>query len=540
MNDSKLIPINPHSVNRPSITGDHGPDYLQNMFATAETVKQFCSAALNPDPIPSAESQACVTGAETAEKVAFADQETTIPAFDVLSKTFLQSVVNYIAGVSGFSIGLLVTSKSGIIVQSVQSGWDSSVVRIQGRVLAKIAKECVWRMEPRFSTDAFAGGDNEIGAPNDLDEIRDKTVVDATTEKIAASVCLSELSKIIGTPLFALPFPLKESTGFAVFLCEATPCVKNGIAKYFLDASQIWLGKTSLESLVRQLDTWLIVRRCSWFARIVILVESIRSNPRWWMTPIGLLCGALLVPVPYFPRRDCVFEPETKRYLSSPIQGRIASCEVRPGDHVEKGQLMARIDDDQLQRDLATAQGEYDGALKKRDSALATRAIGNASLAEIEMNQASRKRESIQDQLRRLEIRATTNGIVVQGDWQRNIGMPLTLGQSLFEVAELESMTAELRLRSSDLAQINVGDEVSVRSDASGIATFRGKISRIEPRATVIDEAAVFVADVVIHDPELLLRPGMKASAQINAGWRTLGWYLFNRPYRWIANQWIW
>ena len=101
-------------------------------------------------------------------------------------------------------------------------------------------------------------------------------------------------------------------------------------------------------------------------------------------------------------------------------------------------------------------------------------------------------------------------------------------------------MTAELRLRSSDLAEINVGDEVSVRSDASGIATFRGKISRIEPRATVIEEAAVFVADVVIHDPDRQLRPGMKASAQINAGWRTLGWYLFNRPFRWIANQWIW
>ena len=101
-------------------------------------------------------------------------------------------------------------------------------------------------------------------------------------------------------------------------------------------------------------------------------------------------------------------------------------------------------------------------------------------------------------------------------------------------------MTAEVRLLSSDLAQINVGDEVSIRSDASGIATFRGKISRIEPRATVIDDAAVFVADVVIRDPELQLRPGMKATAQIKAGWRSLGWYLFNRPYRWIANQWIW
>ena len=543
MNNSDLIPINPRTLNRPSVAGDRGPDYIQSMFEVTESVQQLFSVVLNPDPINSEESQASVTGGDTAEKGekgVLAVQETAIPAFDILANTFMQSVVNYVAGVSGLSIGLLVTSKSGIVVQSVHSGWDSSDFRIQSRVLAKIAKECVWRMEPRFSTDAFGGGENESGAPDNRDGVANTKVVDATTGRVGVSACLSELSKIIGTPLFAIPYQLKESSGFAVFLCEATPCVENGIAKFFSGASQIWLGRSSLESLVRQLDTWLIVRRCSWFARIVSVVESIRSNPRWWMIPIGLFCGALLAPIPYFPRRDCVFEPETKQYLSSPVQGRIASCEVRPGDHVEKGQLMARIDDDQLRRDLATAQGEYDSALKKRDSALATRAIGNAGLAKIEMNQASRKMESIQDQLHRLEIRATTDGIVVQGDWQRNIGMPLTLGQSLFEVAELKSMTAELRLRSSDLAQINVGDEVSVRSDASGIATFRGKISRIEPRATVIDEAAVFIADVVIHDPELQLRPGMKASAQINAGWRTLGWYLFNRPYRWIANQWIW
>jgi multidrug efflux pump subunit AcrA (membrane-fusion protein) len=118
--------------------------------------------------------------------------------------------------------------------------------------------------------------------------------------------------------------------------------------------------------------------------------------------------------------------------------------------------------------------------------------------------------------------------------------MPVTLGQNLFEVAELESMTAEVRLNATDLGQISVGDVVSVRSDASGVASFHGKISRIEPRATVIDNSAVFIADVVIRDPSLRLRPGMKASAQITAGWRTLGWLLFERPYRWIANQWIW
>jgi len=473
----------------------------------------------------------------------------SIPALDVLSGTFLQSAVNYVARSSGLSIALLITAKNGTIVQSAQSGWDASDFRIQNRTLAKIAKESVWRKEPRFSCDALAGvqhaGVDNPGANDSTVDLSDSAATASVSPTpavptVEASVCLNELSQIIGTSLCSIPYALPESSGYAVFLCQATPIKDTGVAKYFAQASHLWLGKVSVINLLKQLDTWLIIRRCSWFAKAVAMAESIRSNSRWWLFPCGLVCAAMFLPVPYYPRRDCVFEPETKQYLSSPIQGRIASCEVRPGDYVEKGQLMARIDDDQLRRDLATAMAEHDSALKKRDSALATRTTGNIALADIEMAQADRRIQSIQDQLRRLEIRATSAGVVVQGDWQRNVGMPLTLGQSLFEVAELESMTAEVRLLASDLAQINVGDEVSIRSDASGIASFRGKISRIEPRATVIEDAAVFVADVVIHDPKLQLRPGMKAKAQIEAGWRSIGWYLFNRPYTWIANQWIW
>jgi multidrug resistance efflux pump len=248
----------------------------------------------------------------------------------------------------------------------------------------------------------------------------------------------------------------------------------------------------------------------------------------------------LLMPVPYYPRRACVFEPETKQFFASPMQGRIVVCSVRPGDSVIAGQLLARLDDDQILRDLATARADLAGASKKRDTALATRASGNAGIADVEMEQAQLRIESLDEQLRRLEIRAIAPGVVVQGDWHGSIGTPVTLGQNLFEVAELEFITAEVRLNASDLGQINVGDEVNVRSDASGGESFRGKISRIEPRAVIMDEQAVFVADVIIRDPKLKLRPGMKAMAQVTAGWKSLGWLMFSRPYRWLANQWIW
>lgn len=511
VNSSPLVAQPSDRSAEPIVAAVGSGDYLDQLLGLADTIDGLCTTG--------ADIQSQPTSAGVPE------QESAIPAFDILGKNFLQSVANHVAWKCHQSVGILVVSKSGTVIQSAHSGWDASDFRIQGRVLTKVAKESVWRMEPRFSSNALAGLTEAGQVP---------------AAPVESSACLNELGKILGTPLCAIPVPLKESAGFAVFLFDATSCTTQGISDFLAQATQLWHNKTAQESLVRQLDTWLIVQRCSWVNRVLSSVDAFRSQPRWWLTPIGLLCGALLVPVPYYPRRECVFEPETKQFLSSPIQGRIASCEVRPGDHVEKGQLMARLDDDQLRRDLATANSEYDGAMKKRDSALATRATGNAELAIIEMNQAKWKIDSIQDQLRRLEIRATSEGIVVQGDWQRNVGMPLTLGQSLFEVAELKSMTAEVRLLSSDLAQINVGDEVSVRSDASGISTFRGKISRIEPRASVIDGEAVFIADVVIHDPELQLRPGMKAKAQINAGWKSLGWYLFNRPYRWIANQWIW
>jgi len=517
MNTHNSNPLASQCNELPSVGGENRRDDFDGMFDVAATIERLCNqGTIDSEPLPVANQSSAEVATHGLESFTPTGNENALPAFDLLSANFLQSIVNHVARTSGRSIGLLVMSSSGSIIQSALSGWDASDFRIHGRVLAKVAKESAWRKGPLFSF-------------GDLGQ-----------EPIETSACLNELSMILGAPICSIPMALKESSGFAVFLCDATVDTKKGMAGFLSELGQLWLGQENFVCLVSQLDTWLIVRGCSWFIRFQGWMKLVRSRPRWWMISIGIACIALVAPVPYYPQRDCIFEPETKQFLSSPIPGRIASCEVRPGDRVEKGQLMARLDDDQLRRDLATAQSEFDGAMKRRDSALATRATGNSGLAKIEMNQAKWKIESIEDQLRRLDIRATTTGVVVQGDWHRSVGMPLTLGQSLFEVAELESMTAEVRLHSCDLAQINVGDEVSVRSDASGGATFRGKISRIEPRATVIDDAAVFVADVVIRDPNLQLRPGMKATAQIHAGFRTLGWYLFNRPYRWIANQWIW
>jgi hypothetical protein len=521
------------------------PEDRLGVFDIADTIQRLCDEGIAASSI----------GLEKPSKQPTQKGDGSPARFelDVLATSFLQDLVNQLAKHHGFSFAVCVVSQTGRMIQTADCGWRDGLNALRIPLLNKIAKENLLQPAPRFSMDVLdhiatlsAANQTEQSRPvaeeatPSTDAIQTHAESNAFMATIRGSVCVNDLSKSLDAPLYVLPVALPNSKCTALFVCDASACLSQSTLESFPHAQHLWVATQEWASLVQQLDAWSVVHRCNRYLRVLKSVDWFKSRPRWWLAVALLASCSLFAPVPYYPKRECVFEPETKQFLSSPIQGRIASCEVRPGDRVESGQLLARLDDDELRRELATAQAEYEGAQKKRDSALATRAMGSKGIADVEMQQALWRIESIQDQLKRLEIRANAPGVVVQGDWQRNIGMPLTLGQSLFEVAMLESMTAEVRLHASDLGHINVGDEVTIRSDASGGALYTGKINRIEPRATIIDEKAVFVADVVIHDPQLLLRPGMKASAQIQAGWKSLGWILFDKPYRWLANQWIW
>ncbi len=251
-----------------------------------------------------------------------------------------------------------------------------------------------------------------------------------------------------------------------------------------------------------------------------------------------LLC--LAIPVPYWPQRECVVEPASRRFLASPIAGRVSDAQVRPGDVVEVGQLLARIDDEKIRWDLATAEAEYQMATKRRDSALASRAGGELRLAQLEQERFGIQIDALTKQLGALEIRSPIAGVVVQGDWHRNQGAPVDRGGTLFEIAPLETMQIETQLTTEDLAQIPTGSPATVRVDAAQGSSWHGALTRIDPRAHVVDSKVVFVAEMEVANRETLLRPGMKGSVRLSAGSRTIGWLLFHRPYVWLMKKLAW
>jgi Barrel-sandwich domain of CusB or HlyD membrane-fusion len=470
------------------------------------------------------------------------DQASTSPALmsrDLHSSQFLQTWLAEATLVLGDRIAVFVTNKRGKVFDLGCIGWDSSLLRVNRDLIGNIAKKAILRGGALCSVQPVSQEqliENETAASTDDPVLENELVVADESASLCAS--MNRLSRAFDTPLTCVALELPQSSGFAVLVLDTSSGLGRRLSAFQKTSeSREW---SDIQYLKREIDDWFLIKRCRWSMRWTERVEWVRANPKKLLVPVGVLLSGLLLPVPYYPRRTCVFEPEVRQYISSPVAGHIALCNVRPGDRVEKGQLLAQLDGEQMLRDLSTAQAELEGATKKLDTAIATRTAGEMGIAKVDIRRAQTRIESLQDQLNRLDVRALAGGTVVQGDWKRSIGMPVTLGQNLFEIAEMESMTVEVHLNALDLGQIKVGDKVAVRSDATDGKSFQGSIGRIEPRASIIDQETIFIADVIIEDSNMQLRPGMKATAQIEAGWRSIGWLLFSKPYRWLANQWIW
>lgn len=300
-----------------------------------------------------------------------------------------------------------------------------------------------------------------------------------------------------------------------------------------------------ITALQEELPRWVTQWQVSKAGRLSLkwqeYLRSYRSRKGRIATAVTACClGALFIPMPHWPKRDCVIEPSARRFLSSPVEGRILESKVQPGDLVDRNQLLARMDDQQLLWDLSAAKAEYQSAMKRRETALVARAGGDIQIAQLDQQRIQTQIESIEQKLKQLEIHSPTSGVVIQGDWHRSEGAPVSRGDSLFEIASLDEMQVQIHLTTEDLSEIEVGDQVTIRIDSAYGECWEGKIARIDPRGQVIDSKVVFIAELEIANRDELLRPGMKGTVRISTGTRSLGSLLLRRPYVWLMKKLVW
>lgn len=263
------------------------------------------------------------------------------------------------------------------------------------------------------------------------------------------------------------------------------------------------------------------------------------ENSLWYKNRMqiggGILAALLLLmlfPVNHKITTDVQLEPITQRVVSASYDGVLKSILVKPGDIVNKNDILATLDEREIIWKMQALKAEYQRALKQKDMKLATSTTSEAQIAGLEIQRIGLKIKLLQNQINNLEITAPISGVVISGDIEQKQGGPVTKGQALFEVAPLDNMMAELYIPADDISYIKPDSPLLLKFDALPGRSWNTKLSSIQPRAIIRDNENVFLGRVDIQEQDAsLFKPGMQGQAKLLAGKRALGWVLFHKAW---------
>ena len=255
------------------------------------------------------------------------------------------------------------------------------------------------------------------------------------------------------------------------------------------------------------------------------------------MLAAAALAGVMMIPTPYRIAAGCRAEPTLRRLSPAPFDGLLQSTHVAPGDVVTAGELLATMDSREVEWELAGVVADREREAKERDTHLSAHEVARSMMAALEVERLSARESLLRDRLARLEIRSPIDGIVLSGSLDRRENVPVTVGQSLYEIAPLASLRLEVEIPADEVSHVRTGLPVEIRMHGQASEPVIGTIERIRPASEVREGRNVFVAEVAVDNLDGRLRPGMKGSVRITGDSHPLGWNLFHRPWEYLQTR---
>lgn len=246
---------------------------------------------------------------------------------------------------------------------------------------------------------------------------------------------------------------------------------------------------------------------------------------------IFIVAVILAIPIPHQIDCSCTVKPMIRRFAVAPHDGILLMSYVKPGDTVSAGQVVARMDDRELNLQHAELYAQRKSAVKKRDVNHSARDAAATKISEFEIEQLDAKIRLVEFKIENLEIRSEVDGVVLRGDLENALGAPIRRGDVLAEISSLDRLRLELDIPEADLAYIKVGQSISVNLEGNPRGLALQQIESVHPISEIRNQENVFVAKASLANADQALRPGMQGRAKVLEGKRSIGWILFHRPF---------
>jgi len=242
-------------------------------------------------------------------------------------------------------------------------------------------------------------------------------------------------------------------------------------------------------------------------------------------------------------------KPVAQVDVVSKMTGRIDQLQAEIGDWVQKGTLIAKVDEDEVrqqvnraaaalevakaslsqkQTDLEILKKELDRTIELHENQLIPRrdldtaearyrgAIAQEKLAEAQIDQAQAELRELRVRLDNTRILAPISGLV--GRRHLDNGALVNPSMPVVSLVDLSTMVMEINAPEKDLVKIRTGLEAAIVLDAYPEQKFKGRVIRLSP---ILDPATrTGSVEIEVPNPKMMLKAEMFARVELDLGTR--------------------
>jgi putative peptide zinc metalloprotease protein len=273
---------------------------------------------------------------------------------------------------------------------------------------------------------------------------------------------------------------------------------------------------------------------------------------------VALVTGILLIPTPLRIQGTLVLTPAKPVEIYAEVPGRLVTLNVRDGDYVTENTVLATLSNPEKQIEYQQLIEQHDAsAVKAAWFSWSDKSRAQERQARQMEQQLEAALTKVNDQIDKLTIVAPRSGQVIGVPHKSTVGQYLKTGKPFFEIGDPHKLEAHLILDQTDIDLIrsrNPNDKPTawIKIYGTSETTFKSYVSEqarrnrdeIPPElateaggeiATTKDQKtggdkplnAVFEVVIPVDNQDLLLQPGLRGFAKIDAGHSTLAWWIY-------------
>jgi membrane fusion protein, multidrug efflux system len=231
------------------------------------------------------------------------------------------------------------------------------------------------------------------------------------------------------------------------------------------------------------------------------------------------------------------------------INGRLQSVDVQLGDAVRQGQIIAKVEDREIQEQVRQAEAAYrvaEATIRQREADLKLAqtnlernkslldrqllpkqtfddtdarhqaAVAQLDLAKAQFEQSKARLDELKINLSNTVIASPVDGFV--GKRFLDPGATVSPNVPVASLVDIRSVRMVANLVEKDVRRVTVGTRADIDVDAYPGETFTGRVSRVAP---VVDPATrTAEMEIEVPNPGFRLKPGMYARVQLTVAVR--------------------